>query len=93
MALPELYRYGREGLWFGTWPFIIYMMEGVYQVCLSIFALKFLDCKPSTLQSAVVFFLILYSYISTTSRKDGYDIYMYEFSTVSSLLSCTPTEL
>ena len=33
MILPELYRYGREQLWFGTWPFAIYMLEGVYQVC------------------------------------------------------------
>lgn len=32
MAIPELYRYGREGLWFGVMPFCIYMMEGVYQV-------------------------------------------------------------
>jgi hypothetical protein len=32
MAIPELYRYGREGLWFGVMPFFIYMMEGVYQV-------------------------------------------------------------
>lgn len=36
MALPELYRYGREGLWFGTVPFIIYMLEGVYQVSCSV---------------------------------------------------------
>lgn len=32
MAIPELYRYGREGLWFGAVPFLIYMVEGVYQV-------------------------------------------------------------
>lgn len=32
MAIPELYRYGREGAWFGTWPFLIYMLEGAYQV-------------------------------------------------------------
>lgn len=33
-----------------------------------------------------MFFLLLYSYITTTTRKDGYDVYMYEFSTVSCLL-------
>lgn len=32
MAIPELYRYGREGLWFGAIPFSIFMIEGVYQV-------------------------------------------------------------
>jgi hypothetical protein len=34
MALPELYRFGREGTWFGLRSFIIYMLDGVYQVCL-----------------------------------------------------------
>jgi hypothetical protein len=34
MALPELYRFGREGTWFGLRSFIIYMVDGVYQVCL-----------------------------------------------------------
>jgi len=28
-----------------------------------------------------VFFLLLYSYKTTSSREDGYDVYMYEFST------------
>lgn len=32
MSVPELYRYGREGYWFGTWTFAIYMLEAVYQV-------------------------------------------------------------
>ena len=36
MALPELYRFGREGTWFGLRPFILYMIDGVYQVCLSV---------------------------------------------------------
>ncbi|EJU00708.1 phospholipid-translocating P-type ATPase [Dacryopinax primogenitus] len=31
VALPELYRYGREGRWFGTWRFTIYMLEAGYQ--------------------------------------------------------------
>lgn len=29
-----------------------------------------------------MFFLLLYSYKTTSSREDGYDVYMYEFSTV-----------
>ncbi|KAJ7143107.1 phospholipid-translocating ATPase [Mycena crocata] len=62
MALPELYRYGREGRWFGLRLFVIYMLDGIYQ-------------------SAIIFFLIRYTYDSTTSRTDGYSTYQYEFST------------
>ncbi|KAK0439550.1 phospholipid-translocating ATPase [Armillaria borealis] len=62
MAIPELYRYGREGKWFGLKWFTVYMFDGVYQ-------------------SAVIFFLILYGYFSPTSRADGYDQYLLEFST------------
>ncbi|QRV87362.1 phospholipid-translocating P-type ATPase [Ceratobasidium sp. AG-Ba] len=62
VTLPELYRYGREGRWFGVRVFTLYMLDGIYQ-------------------SAVIFFFILYAYRSTTSRTDGYDIGMYEFST------------
>ncbi len=32
MAIPELYRYGREGKWFGLKWFTVYMFDGVYQV-------------------------------------------------------------
>lgn len=32
MAIPELYRYGREGEWFGMKWFSVYMLDGVYQV-------------------------------------------------------------
>ncbi|OCH92242.1 phospholipid-translocating P-type ATPase [Obba rivulosa] len=32
-------------------------------------------------QSAIVFFLVLYSYTTTSARWDGYDVYIYEFST------------
>jgi hypothetical protein len=35
-----------------------------------------------TSQSAVIYFFILYSYDTTTARSDGYDIQMYEFSTI-----------
>ena len=34
MELPELYRYGREGYWYSTKLFIIYMLDAVYQVSL-----------------------------------------------------------
>lgn len=32
MALPELYRYGREGYWFNMKLFLAYMLDGVMQV-------------------------------------------------------------
>ena len=32
MDLPELYRYGREGKWFGLKWFTVYMFDGVMQV-------------------------------------------------------------
>lgn len=35
MALPELYRFGREGTWFGVKQFAIYMIDGVYQASLN----------------------------------------------------------
>ena len=41
MALPELYRYGREGKWFGVNLFTVFMFEGVIQVRLN---LSFLIC-------------------------------------------------
>lgn len=34
MALPELYRYGREGHWFSMKWFVLYMLDGIFQVCL-----------------------------------------------------------
>ncbi|KAF8801609.1 phospholipid-translocating P-type ATPase [Phlegmacium glaucopus] len=66
MAVPELYRYGREGYWFGQKSFIIYMFDGI-------------------VQSAIIYFLIHFTYVSTTTRKDGYDAYLYEFSTTMAL--------
>ncbi|KAJ6526292.1 phospholipid-translocating ATPase [Mycena vulgaris] len=62
MALPELYRHGREGGWFGFKLFVIYMLDGIYQ-------------------STIIFFLIKYTYETTTSRTDGYSVYQHEFST------------
>ncbi|EKM55031.1 uncharacterized protein PHACADRAFT_255350 [Phanerochaete carnosa HHB-10118-sp] len=32
-------------------------------------------------QSVIVFFFIFYAYFSPSSRSDGYDVYLYEFST------------
>ena len=37
-------------------------------------------------QSAIIFFLLLYTYDTTTSRSDGYNVYQYEFATVSNIL-------
>ncbi|KAJ4486160.1 phospholipid-translocating ATPase [Lentinula aciculospora] len=63
MALPELYRFGREGSWFSMKWFVLYMLDGVFQ-------------------SAIIYFLIHYTYSSTpTSRTDGYGQYQYEFTT------------
>jgi len=32
MDVPQLYHYGREGTWFGTKPFLVYMFDGILQV-------------------------------------------------------------
>ncbi|KAH9484429.1 Putative phospholipid-transporting ATPase C24B11.12c [Psilocybe cubensis] len=34
-----------------------------------------------TLQSAIIFFLILYAYVTTAARSDGWQVSLYEFST------------
>ncbi|KAJ2929330.1 hypothetical protein H1R20_g7765, partial [Candolleomyces eurysporus] len=62
MAFPELYRFGREGRWFGMKVFGVFMFDGVFQ-------------------SAVIFFLILYTYVTVSSRSDGWAISIYELST------------
>jgi phospholipid-translocating ATPase len=78
MAIPELYRYGREGCYFGMRMFSWYMLDAVLQVstCTSREQYK----SPTSLQSAIIFFLITYSYALTTARSDGYQIAMYEYS-------------
>lgn len=43
------------------------------------FAIYMLD---GVYQSAVIYFLLIYTYDTTTMRKDGWSIGMYEFSTV-----------
>ncbi|WRT65198.1 uncharacterized protein IL334_002141 [Kwoniella shivajii] len=62
MALPELYRKGREGSYFGIKIFLYYIFEGFFQ-------------------TAVIYFFIHYTYLTTTTRTDGYDVYIYEMST------------
>ena len=34
MDIPELYHHGRDGYWFGLPSFILYMLDGIYQVYL-----------------------------------------------------------
>jgi len=68
MQLPELYRFGREGYWFGTKSFMVFLFDGI-------------------VQSAIIFFLLLYTYVSTTSRKDGFDIHQQEMSTTMAMSS------
>ncbi|KAI0766330.1 phospholipid-translocating P-type ATPase [Trametes elegans] len=44
-------------------------------------------------QSALIFFLILYAYRTTSSRSDGYDVYLYEFSTTMVISAVTAANL
>ncbi|KAI0647599.1 phospholipid-translocating P-type ATPase [Trametes meyenii] len=44
-------------------------------------------------QSAIIFFLVLYTYRSTSSRPDGYDIYQYEFSTTMAIAAVMAANL
>ncbi|KAF9478485.1 phospholipid-translocating P-type ATPase [Pholiota conissans] len=41
MQVPELYRYGREGTWFGTRSFIIYMIDGIVQSAIIYFFIQY----------------------------------------------------
>ncbi|KAE8213447.1 hypothetical protein CF327_g3031 [Tilletia walkeri] len=41
MEVPELYRRGREGKYFGMWPFFIYMLDGVYQSAVFLFFMAY----------------------------------------------------
>ena len=81
MALPELYRYGREGHWFNMKLFLAYMLDGIVQVRFNVYVLPTLRMLIR-LQSAIIYFIILYTYAVPTSRSDGYDVAQYEFSTV-----------
>ncbi|KAI0273495.1 hypothetical protein BC834DRAFT_1024630 [Gloeopeniophorella convolvens] len=74
MALPALYRYGREGKWFGEKLFAIFMLDGV-------------------VQSAVVFFIILYGYFSPSARDDGFDVAQNEFSITMAIAAAMAANL
>ncbi|KAJ6501941.1 hypothetical protein C8R45DRAFT_1209601 [Mycena sanguinolenta] len=41
MALPELYRRGREGRWFGFGVFALYMLDGIFQSAIIFFFIRF----------------------------------------------------
>lgn len=81
MALPQLYRYGREGKWFGVKLFTVFMMEGVVQVGLDLSSLSDERVTRCILQSAIIFFILAYAYFSRSARNDGFDVAQYEFST------------
>ncbi len=83
MALPELYRYGREGKWFNLRRFTYYMFQGLLQVSAqgnrSRQERVLIASFP---QSAIVYFIICYAYVTTSARTDGYNVGQYEMSTV-----------
>jgi phospholipid-translocating ATPase len=66
MALPELYRFGRQQKYFGMRQFVYYLLEGWYQ-------------------SAVIYFFLHFTYITTSARGDGWDVYIYEMSTTMAI--------
>ncbi len=45
------------------------------------------------LQSAVVFFILLYGYFSPSARNDGFDVAQYEFSTTMAISAATAANL
>ena len=81
MALPELYRFSREGTYFGMRQFIIYMLDGVYQVRPPVFSPS-KAIADIVKQSVVVYFIIQFAYFSPTARSDGFGVGLFEFSTV-----------
>jgi phospholipid-translocating ATPase len=36
MAVPELYRFGREGYWFNLRSFFVYLVDGIYQASIAV---------------------------------------------------------
>ncbi|KAH9043367.1 phospholipid-translocating P-type ATPase [Lactarius pseudohatsudake] len=74
MALPQLYRYGREGKWFGEKLFAVFMLDGV-------------------VQSAIIFFILLYGYFSPSARNDGFGVAQYEFSTTMAISAAMTANL
>ncbi|EPQ57895.1 phospholipid-translocating P-type ATPase [Gloeophyllum trabeum ATCC 11539] len=55
-----------------------------------LFLLYLLD---AVVQSAIIFFLILYGYNTTTARGDGYEVAQYEFATVMAVAAVTTANL
>ncbi|KAE9411132.1 phospholipid-translocating P-type ATPase [Gymnopus androsaceus JB14] len=51
MALPELYRYGREGHWFGMKWFLLYMLDGIYQSAVIYFFINYTYSSTPTSRS------------------------------------------
>ena len=93
MALPQLYRFGREGKWFGTKLFSVFMFEGVVQVSRWSSRLLVKSITMCALQSAIIFFIILYGYFSPSARNDGFDVAQYEFSTAMVISSVMAANL
>lgn len=83
MALPELYKHPRQGEYFGLKLFMIYMTDAVVQV--RHFLRPSLPTMLIFLQSVVIFFLLLYTYITISSRSDGFAVYQFEFSTTMAI--------
>ena len=80
MDLPQLYTHSRNGTWFGMKWFVIYMFDGIIQASSS--RPCWADLADSSGQSVLIYFLVLYTYATTTSRADGLSVSLYEFSTV-----------
>jgi phospholipid-translocating ATPase len=45
------------------------------------------------IQSAIIFFVILYAYFSPSARNDGFDVAQYEFSTTMAIAAATAANL
>ena len=65
-----------------VWNAIIYRLYVRWRLS-GWFSLKLLAWSVNRIpQSAIFFFLIAYTYFTTTARHDGWGISLYEFSTV-----------
>jgi len=80
MDLPQLYTHSRNGTCFGMKWFVIYMFDGIIQASSS--RPCWADLADLSGQSVLIYFLVLYTYATTTSRADGLSVSLYEFSTV-----------
>ena len=47
MAIPELYRYGREGYWFNHRIFFLYILDAVYQSVVIYFIINYAYFSPT----------------------------------------------